>query len=82
MDFFENEATIHQNEALFFWMKDHPFNDPIVLDITTSDLLVKSYLDFVSYGFCLISANKVPGALANDDYRQIREAFAKKTGRY
>lgn len=79
--FFDHEATIHQDEALFLWMRDHPFDDLVVLDITASDLLAKSYLDFASYGFHLISANKIPGALAIDDYRQIRDAFSK-TGRY
>ncbi|MFS1538737.1 MAG: bifunctional aspartate kinase/homoserine dehydrogenase II [Candidatus Phlomobacter fragariae] len=79
--FFDHEATTHQDEALFLWMRDHPFDDLVVLDITASDLLAKSYLDFASYGFHLISANKISGSLANDDYRQIRDAFAK-TGRY
>ncbi|CAA2929177.1 Bifunctional aspartokinase/homoserine dehydrogenase 2 [Arsenophonus endosymbiont of Bemisia tabaci Q2] len=79
--FFDHEATIHQDEALFLWMRDHPFDDLVVLDITASDLLAKSYLDFASYGFHLISANKILGALASDDYPQIRDAFAK-TDRY
>ncbi|HGJ5875532.1 MAG TPA: bifunctional aspartate kinase/homoserine dehydrogenase II [Arsenophonus sp.] len=79
--FFDHEATIHQDEALFLWMREHPFDEMVVLDITASEEVAKSYLDFASYGFHVISANKIPGALVSDDYRQIRDAFAK-TGCY
>jgi aspartokinase/homoserine dehydrogenase 2 len=80
MAFFEEEAVEQDEESLFLWMRAHPFDDLVVLDITASDTLADQYLDFASYGFHVISANKVAGASSGNRYRQIRDAFAK-TGR-
>ncbi|MDW8847937.1 bifunctional aspartate kinase/homoserine dehydrogenase II [Erwinia sp. MMLR14_017] len=80
MAFFEEEAVEQDEESLFLWMRAHPFDDLVVLDITASDTLADQYLDFASHGFHVISANKVAGASSGNRYRQIRDAFAK-TGR-
>ncbi|SFN60181.1 aspartate kinase [Izhakiella capsodis] len=79
--FFGDEAEERDEESLFLWMRDHPYDDLVVLDVTASEELADQYLDFASYGFHVISANKVAGASAGDHYRQVRDAFAK-TGRY
>lgn len=79
--FFEDEAVAQDEEALFLWMRAHPFDDLVVLDVTASAPLADQYLDFASHGFHVISANKVAGASSSDRYRQIRDAFAK-TGRH
>lgn len=79
--FFEDEAVEQDEESLFLWMRAHPFDDLVVLDVTASELLAGQYLDFASHGFHVISANKVAGASSSDRYRQIRDAFAK-TGRH
>nr|WP_314425634.1 bifunctional aspartate kinase/homoserine dehydrogenase II [uncultured Erwinia sp.] len=78
--FFEEEAVEQDQESLFLWMRAHPFDDLVVLDVTASESLAAQYLDFASYGFHVIGANKVAGASSSDAYRQIRDAFAK-TGR-
>ena len=78
--FFEDEAVEQDEESLFLWMRAHPFDDLVVLDVTASEQLADQYLDFASHGFHVISANKVAGASSSDRYRQIRDAFAK-TGR-
>lgn len=75
--FFEDEAREQDEESLFLWMRAHPFDDLVVLDVTASENLAEQYLDFASYGFHVISANKLAGASAGDNYRQIRDAFAK-----
>lgn len=62
-------------------MRDHPFDDLVVLDITASQELADRYLDFASFGFHVVSANKLAGASSGNDYRQIRDAF-EKTGRH
>jgi len=49
----------------------------VVLDVTASSELADQYLDFASYGFHVISANKLAGASNSNKYRQIRDAFAK-----
>lgn len=61
-------------------MRAHPFDDLVLLDVTASELLAAQYLDFASYGFHVIGANKLAGAASGGSYRQIRDAFAK-TGR-
>lgn len=79
--FFDDEAIEQDEESLFLWMRAHPFDDLVVLDVTASEQLAEQYLDFASYGFHVISANKAAGASSSDRYRQIRDAFAK-TGRH
>ncbi|MDA5524684.1 bifunctional aspartate kinase/homoserine dehydrogenase II [Yersinia kristensenii] len=79
--FYDNEAQEQDEESLFLWMRAHPFDDLVVLDVTASESLAEQYLDFASYGFHVISANKLAGASSSNNYRQIRDAFSK-TGRH
>ncbi|MCW2476342.1 MULTISPECIES: bifunctional aspartate kinase/homoserine dehydrogenase II [unclassified Symbiopectobacterium] len=79
--FFDDEAQERDGEDLFLWMRAHPYDDLVVLDVTASEAVSDLYLDFASYGFHVISANKIAGASSGDRYRQIRDAFAK-TGRH
>jgi len=79
--FFDDEAQALDEESLFLWMRAHPFDDLVVLDVTASAPLAQQYLDFASHGFHVISANKVAGASDSQSWRQIRDAFAK-TGRH
>ncbi|HDL7751327.1 TPA: bifunctional aspartate kinase/homoserine dehydrogenase II [Yersinia enterocolitica] len=79
--FYDDEAKEQDEESLFLWMRAHPFDDLVVLDVTASQSLAEQYLDFASYGFHVISANKLAGASSSNNYRQIRDAFAK-TGRH
>lgn len=79
--FFDRESKLKDEAALRQWMCSHPYDDLVVLDITASDELADRYLEFASYGFHVISANKVAGAADSATYRHIRDAFAK-TGRH
>ena len=79
--FFEDEAVEQDEESLFLWMRAHPYDDLVVLDVTASEQLADQYLDFASHGFHVISANKLAGASSSDKYRQIHDAF-EKTGRH
>jgi len=79
--FFDDEAQEMDEENLFLWMRAHPYDDLVVLDVTASESLAQQYRDFASYGFHVISANKLAGASGSDEYRQIRDAF-EKTGRH
>ncbi len=75
--FFDDEAVEQDEESLFLWMRAHPYDDLVVLDVTASEQLADQYLDFASHGFHVISANKLAGASASDKYRQIHDAFEK-----
>lgn len=75
--FFDDEAIERDEESLFLWMRSHPYDDLVVLDVTASASLAEQYLDFASHGFHVISANKVAGASDSQTWRQIRDAFAK-----
>ncbi len=79
--FFNDEAVEQDEESLFLWMRAHPYDDLVVLDVTASEQLAEQYLDFASHGFHVISANKLAGASTTDKYRQIHDAF-EKTGRH
>lgn len=79
--FFADEAAEYNEESLFQWMRGHPYDDLIVLDVTASASLAGQYLSFASHGFHVISANKVAGATDGQSWRLIRDAFAK-TGRH
>ncbi|MBJ3815229.1 bifunctional aspartate kinase/homoserine dehydrogenase II [Shimwellia pseudoproteus] len=79
--FFNDDAIEQDEEELFQWMRNHPYDDLVVLDVTASEELADRYLDFASHGFHVISANKLAGASGSQQYRQIRDAFAK-TGRH
>ncbi len=79
--FFNDEAVEQDEESLFLWMRAHPYDDLVVLDVTASEQLADQYLDFASHGFHVISANKLAGASSSDKYRQIHDAF-EKTGRH
>ncbi len=79
--FFDDEAQPHDDASLLRWMREHPFDDLVVLDVTASAELADKYLSYASFGFHVISANKLAGASNGDKYRQIRDAFAK-TGRH
>ncbi|MCW2257188.1 aspartokinase/homoserine dehydrogenase 2 [Providencia alcalifaciens] len=80
--FFNDEAVEHEDENLFLWMRSHPYDDLVVLDVTASETLADSYVDFASYGFHVISANKIAGAAETQRYRQIRDTFAKTGGHW
>ncbi|MCT8342177.1 MULTISPECIES: bifunctional aspartate kinase/homoserine dehydrogenase II [Photorhabdus] len=79
--FFDDEATEYDVDELFLWMRAHPYDDLVILDVTASEELARCYSDFASYGFHVISANKIAGASSSSDYRFIRDAFTK-TGRH
>ena len=79
--FFDDEATVHSEESLHLWMRSHPFDDLVVVDITANEELAACYEDFASYGFHVISANKIAGSASSLRYRATRDAFSK-TGRH
>lgn len=79
--FFNNEAQSHEPSSLLTWMREHPFDDLLVIDVTASADLIESYLTFARLGFHVISANRLAGVSSGDHYREIRDAFAK-TGRH
>lgn len=79
--FNEEAAPIADEDTLYLWMRNHPFDDLVIIDLTASQTLAESYADFAAYGFHVISANKIAGAAKTRDYRQIRDAF-RKTGRH
>ncbi|XNM79920.1 hypothetical protein ACLK1U_22280 [Escherichia coli] len=79
--FFNDEAVEQDEESLFLWMRAHPYDDLVVLDVTASQQLADQYLDFASHGFHVISANKLAGASDSNDIAEIHDAF-EKTGRH
>lgn len=42
--FYNDEAKEQDEESLFLWMRAHPFDDLVVLDVTASPSLAEQYL--------------------------------------
>lgn len=53
------------------------YDEAVVLDVTASQELAKSYVDIAQQGIHLISANKVAGSADSQYYHQVQDAFAK-----
>lgn len=79
--FFNDEARQHSPESLMNWMRTHPYDELVLLDVTASEQLAGCYQQFARYGFHVISANKIVGASDSQTFCQIRDAFAK-SGRH
>lgn len=79
LNFFSNEAMMRKPDDLFLWMRAHPYDDLVVLDVTASISVAKQYQDFASYGFHVISANKLAGSSSSDNYHQTSKAFIKNS---
>ena len=78
MAFFDEEATEHNEESLYLWMRLIPYDDLVVVDITANESLA-SYEDFASYGFHVISANKIAGSASSVRYRATRMPFQNRS---
>lgn len=75
--FFNDEVVEQDEELLFLWMCVYLYDDLVVLDVIVSEQLVDQYFDFVSYGFYVISVNKLVGVSSSDKYCQIYDVFEK-----
>jgi aspartokinase/homoserine dehydrogenase 2 len=53
------------------------YDDVIVLDVTASSELASQYVQIAEQGIHLISANKVAGSSASEEYYRVKEAFSK-----
>lgn len=74
---FEQNAITLQPTELLQWLKQHPFDELVILDITNSDLVAKHYLDYAKHGFHIISANKRAAAFELEQYHQIENTFCQ-----
>lgn len=74
---FKNEACIYNKKYLMQWMFQHPFDELVVLDITSSTSVAKQYSIFAENKIHVISANKIAGSSDIKTYKKIRNAFSK-----
>ncbi|QDJ13103.1 bifunctional aspartate kinase/homoserine dehydrogenase II [Mergibacter septicus] len=72
---FDQHAQTLQPTELLQWLKQHPFDELVILDITNSDQVAKHYIDYAKHGFHVISANKRAAAFELEQYHQIENAF-------
>lgn len=75
--FFNDEVVEQDEELLFLWMCVYLYDDLVVLDVIVSQQFVDQYFDFVSYGFYVISVNKLVGVSDSNKYCQIYDVFEK-----
>ncbi|MFT8229594.1 MAG: bifunctional aspartate kinase/homoserine dehydrogenase II [Enterobacterales bacterium] len=74
---FTQNATNKSYESIFSWMKTHPYDELVILDITSSQIIADQYINFANYGFHVISANKLAGSSEVSNYNKLCDTFFK-----
>ncbi len=77
---FEKMAIAYQGNEWIERISQHQADELVVIDVTASATLAKTYANIAYQGFHLISANKFAGADSSFFYNQVCQAF-EKTGR-
>lgn len=72
---FSTHAHSLKPQELLTWMRNHSFDELIILDLTASDIVAKHYLSYAKHGFHIISANKRAAAFPLQQYQELQEAF-------
>lgn len=79
LDAFGDESVEYPPGDWLTELSGHGYDDVIVLDVTASEELAGRYPAIAEAGLHLISANKVAGSAAGDDYHAVIDAFAKSS---
>ena len=77
---FDQHAVNYEGLAWVSLLKDHPFDELVIMDVTASPELATHYAEFAALGFHVITANKFAGSASRDLYEHTKQAF-RKTGR-
>ncbi len=77
---FEKKAIAYQGNEWVERISQHQADELVVIDVTASEVVAKTYANIAYQGFHLISANKFAGADTSFFYNQVCQAF-EKTGR-
>ncbi|OKY26851.1 bifunctional aspartate kinase/homoserine dehydrogenase II [Thalassotalea sp. PP2-459] len=69
LELFAEQAQSYDNELLFSWLSNHPYDELIVVDITPSESFSQLYLPFFQRGIHIIGANKWAASSPTEEYQ-------------
>jgi len=77
---FQQEAKAYDKELLLSWLRNHPYDEVIVVDITPSEQFSMLYEEFFKLGIHVIGANKWAASSSTENYnRLVNSATANKS---
>ncbi|WDE12486.1 bifunctional aspartate kinase/homoserine dehydrogenase II [Thalassomonas haliotis] len=74
---FNEQATDYTNQELLGWLKHHPYDEMILVDITPSEAFSFLYDKFFDLGIHVIGANKWAASADTQTYRTLKAKAAK-----
>ncbi|WP_281559845.1 bifunctional aspartate kinase/homoserine dehydrogenase II [Thalassomonas sp. RHCl1] len=74
---FSEQATDYTNQDLVSWLKHHPYDEMILVDITPSEAFSFLYDEFFDLGIHVIGANKWAASASTDTYRTLKNKAGK-----
>lgn len=77
LDLFAEQAKSYDNELLFSWLSNHPYDELIVVDITPSEAFSQLYLSFFQRGIHVIGANKWAASSPTEEYQCLVDTARK-----
>ena len=76
---FGGQASDYTNQELLGWLKQHPYDEMVLVDITPSEAFSHLYGEFFDLGIHVIGANKWAASATTDIYQALK-GKAEKSG--
>ncbi len=77
MTLYKRDALPYDNALLMSWLKNHPYDELIVVDITPSEQFSHLYKEFFNEGIHVIGANKWAASSSTSHYNDLVATAAK-----
>ncbi|WP_286233823.1 bifunctional aspartate kinase/homoserine dehydrogenase II [Thalassotalea sediminis] len=74
LSLFAEQAKNYDNDLLFSWLSNHPYDELVVVDITPSESFSELYLPFFQRGIHVIGANKWAASSSTEHYQALKNA--------
>jgi aspartokinase/homoserine dehydrogenase 2 len=77
LSLFKQDAQDYDHQQLLLWLKNHPYDELIVIDITPSEDFSLLYEDFFALGIHVIGANKWAASASTPYYNKLMNTADK-----
>ncbi|MEN8139242.1 MAG: aspartate kinase, partial [Bacteroidota bacterium] len=81
-DDLQNQEEGYSVESIVKYAEENNLENLVCVDATASKDFVNNYLSLVSYGFDLVSANKIANTLSYDFYTELRGELKRNRKKY
>lgn len=82
LSLFEQHAVPFDKALLSSWLKNHPYDELIVVDITPSEKFSQLYIEFFKQGIHVIGANKWAASAPTQEYNELRNEALKNESQW